>query len=225
MRRYGFLYQGFTLIEMMLVILIIGVMASLAVFTVGGNEHRELRNEAGRLHMLLVMASDEAIFQGVDLGFQFEKVRPEDGNRKETIQYQIKKFVHEDGNPEWRDYESMKEEGFPEAFGSYQLPAYIKLEIELDDDEERVSLMDMANELKALEQEEALENGDEDYDINIGDDIALGEEKEPSLVLDSSGEVTPFKIFLTLDLSDKESPTYVIESDGISAISMENKGD
>lgn len=64
--------SGFTLIEVMVVIVIIGVMASMIVVSVTlGDPQRELRNEAERLRTVLALAAEEAVIQQVELGAEF----------------------------------------------------------------------------------------------------------------------------------------------------------
>lgn len=64
--------SGFTLIEVMVVIVIIGVMASMIVVSVTlGDPQRELRTEADRLRTVLALAAEEAVIQQVELGAEF----------------------------------------------------------------------------------------------------------------------------------------------------------
>lgn len=52
--------QGFTLLELLVVITLIGIMAGAAMLSVGGQQARELKNEAQRLLLLLNQARDES---------------------------------------------------------------------------------------------------------------------------------------------------------------------
>jgi general secretion pathway protein H len=61
--------RGFTLIEVMVVVLIIGIMYGVAVFTLGDREQEEIRTAAQRLHATLRLAADEAIIRGRPVGF------------------------------------------------------------------------------------------------------------------------------------------------------------
>lgn len=67
---------GFTLLELMVVLLIIGVMTSFAVLSIGGRTLSDrLDNEAARLQQLFVLAQDEALFNRTELGFFSDEER------------------------------------------------------------------------------------------------------------------------------------------------------
>jgi len=63
--------QGFTLVEIMAVVFIIGVMVALAAVRVGGLSERELGVEAQRLYQKLRLLAEEAEFSGVEMGLIF----------------------------------------------------------------------------------------------------------------------------------------------------------
>jgi general secretion pathway protein H len=62
--------RGFTLLEILVVTVIIGVMATFAVLSIGSRALEDrLDTEARRLQELITLAADEATLQGTDLGF------------------------------------------------------------------------------------------------------------------------------------------------------------
>ena len=63
---------GFTLLEMLVVVFIIGIMAAMFTLSVGvaGGTDRELRREAERLATLLALALEDASFQSRELGLR-----------------------------------------------------------------------------------------------------------------------------------------------------------
>lgn len=61
---------GFTLVEIMVVVVIIGVIAGFAVLSIGSRALDDrLDTEARRLKELVALAADEAVLQGIELGF------------------------------------------------------------------------------------------------------------------------------------------------------------
>ncbi|MBU9323305.1 GspH/FimT family pseudopilin [Burkholderia gladioli] len=79
--------RGFTLLEMLVVLVIAGILVSAATLTMHRNPRTDLREEAQRVALLLESAGDEAqvrarpiAWQPTDNGFRFD-VRGEDGWR------------------------------------------------------------------------------------------------------------------------------------------------
>lgn len=60
--------RGFTLVEMLVTLVIMALLAGLATLSAGGNAERQARSEMARIRELLSYASDEATFQGEELG-------------------------------------------------------------------------------------------------------------------------------------------------------------
>ncbi|MFP3978513.1 type II secretion system minor pseudopilin GspH [Marinobacter sp. KMM 10035] len=66
--------NGFTLIEILVVLVLVGLLAALAVFTMGGNsQQRELKNEVRELYLLMQTASEQAVLNNLELGLLFEE--------------------------------------------------------------------------------------------------------------------------------------------------------
>ncbi len=63
---------GFTLLELLVVVFIIGIMAAMFTLSVGlaGGTDRELRRESERLDSLLALALEDATFQSHELGLR-----------------------------------------------------------------------------------------------------------------------------------------------------------
>lgn len=64
--------RGFTLVEILVVIVIVGIAASLVVANIGGDDRRELEREAKRLAGALEHAAALAQWQGETLGVSAE---------------------------------------------------------------------------------------------------------------------------------------------------------
>ncbi len=67
--------QGFSLIELLVVLIIIAMFSGMIVLSIGDNFSRELRTEAERFQRLVVAASDEAIYTSSQLGVVIDKNR------------------------------------------------------------------------------------------------------------------------------------------------------
>ncbi|OZG73573.1 type II secretion system protein GspH [Hahella sp. CCB-MM4] len=73
-RNSSFSQRGFTLIEILVVMLIIGMVVSMATLVVGGNkEHRMLENESRKLLAILQLTQEEAVFQNVEIGVRIDE--------------------------------------------------------------------------------------------------------------------------------------------------------
>src|SRR5690554_964872 len=64
---------GFTLIEILVVLIIVGLLAALAVFNMAGSsQQRELENQIRDLYLLMQTASEQAVLNNLELGLLLE---------------------------------------------------------------------------------------------------------------------------------------------------------
>lgn len=114
MRRPGrqrSLERGFTLLELLVVVVIVGIMASMVSLSVGGNESRALKNEAKRLTALLDMAIQESVLNGREMALEVDE-----------NSYQFLVYFEE----EWLPLEGIDE------FRLRELPLGIELQTEVE---------------------------------------------------------------------------------------------
>ena len=104
---------GFTLLELMVVMVLIGIIFSFAMLSMGGDDLAELmERETRRLETLLALASDEAVIRGEELAMHFEQ---------DSFEFMV---LAADG---WR----AADDGL---LRSYQLPAGIELQLDVSGD-------------------------------------------------------------------------------------------
>ncbi|KEF32479.1 General secretion pathway protein H [Marinobacter nitratireducens] len=95
---------GFTLIEILVVLIIVGLLAALAVFSMGGSsQQREMENQVRELYLLMQTASEQAVLNNLEMGLKLT----EDGYRFIAFQ---------DQNREWKGSgeRMFKARSFPE---------------------------------------------------------------------------------------------------------------
>ncbi|MFA5627403.1 MAG: type II secretion system minor pseudopilin GspH [Thiohalomonadaceae bacterium] len=63
--------KGFTLLELLVVLLILGILFSLATLSIGNDQETQIKEDAYRLASLIELVSEEAILQGRQLGLKF----------------------------------------------------------------------------------------------------------------------------------------------------------
>jgi len=96
-------HAGFTLLELLAVILIIGIIISFASLSIGQNTSRIVQDEAERLHGLIRLAGEEAVLQGRELALEFDHDR-----------YRFLVWGKEDWQPVTDD-QMLRERPLPEA--------------------------------------------------------------------------------------------------------------
>lgn len=199
--------KGFTLIEVMVVIVIIAVMAAMIVVSVTlGDPRRELNTQAERLRTILSLAAEEAVIQQIELGAEFNEagyrflkwdlpqeeellesdndssLLDDDTQNAQTNANQ--KIDPETGKPippqaEWQLYEG------DDILRGYDLPEGMRMMVEVD--YEQVDIAAKQTEKSRITTEKKL---------------------VPTLYFLSSGEMSPFRIELFLE-SDARNPIFI----------------
>lgn len=159
--------QGFTLLEVMLVLLLMGLIVSTVTFTaLGKSAEQKLEEQAQRFAVVVNMASDFAVLNQQELGLRIE----------EGSYY----FVYLDEEQKWQRIEQDK------VFEQRELEEDVTLALELDDlpwqEEESLFDQGLFDETLSVSEDE----------VEIGEE----EEKlpPPQVLLLSSGEITPFSL-------------------------------
>jgi general secretion pathway protein H len=177
--------KGFTLIEIMLVLLIMGLVVGSVVYnSVTVDQEELLEKQARRLQVVVGAVSEFAILNQLEMGIRFE---PE---RQEYF------FMVLDEEQQWQPFV-----GSP-LFEPYQLPEPFGLELQLDD-------------LPWISEDSLFEdNTIFDEQLSLDDkDVRIGEDDEPppppQILLFSSGEITPFSMILKYEPSfGNDEPVY-----------------
>lgn len=107
--------RGFTLIELMVVLLIIGLAIGMVNFSLGGNEARKARDQFEQLFQLLRYADEDAALQGDAVGLHLET------SLRGELVLNWKRFRI--GG--WVDAQS--------PFEAITVPPYMQLELRIDD--------------------------------------------------------------------------------------------
>ncbi|MCW8093272.1 type II secretion system minor pseudopilin GspH [Alteromonas sp. ASW11-130] len=179
--------RGFTLLEVLLVLLLIGLASGYVVFNVfGTSEADRLKQEAARLQVLIDMASDYAVLNQQELGLRIEE--------KDNF-YQFMLLDEED---RWQPIEE------EEIYHKRELPQPFTFDLNLDDlpwqDDDRLFDRELFDE--------ELSVSDEGVEIGNEENKPL---PPPQVLIMSSGDVTPFT--LTFNYEPElgiDSPSYFV---------------
>ncbi|MCG8669698.1 MAG: prepilin-type N-terminal cleavage/methylation domain-containing protein [Pseudomonadales bacterium] len=230
--RYS--HKGFTLIELMIVITIIGIMAGLiglSVFT--GDPSKEAQKEAKRFIAVMTMALDESAFNQQDLGIYLEEEgysflvwgeaagggtedEESDSEEEEADEPEVADSSQSKTNnsaakpkPTWQYLT-----GEP-SLAQYELPEEIRLEIEIED-----------SELLGEEGESDTELTRTNLNLDeIGPKVEEAESLEPPHVyILSSGELAP-SFRLGFYHVDKPDTVFYITGDEMGRVDFEREED
>jgi general secretion pathway protein H len=164
--------RGFTLLEVMIVLLIVGILVSSVVYnSFSVNQEELLKKQAQRLQVVVETVSEFAILNQLEMGMRIEP------DRGEYF------FMVLDEEQQWQPFAATT------VFEPYQLPENFGLELQLDD-------------LPWISEDSLFEdNTIFDEKLSLDDkDVRIGEDDEPppppQVLLFSSGEITPFSMIL-----------------------------
>ncbi len=185
MQPLPFRQRGFTLLEVMLVLVLMGLAVSYVVYNAVGSSYAEdLEKQTKRFQVVVDMASDFAVLNQQELGLRVDE-------KKNLYLFML---LGEDDK--WLPLEEDK------LFASHQLPDQFKVELELED-------------LPWIEEDSLFDQGIFDEQLSFDEDRPdIGEEEEkrlppPQILLLSSGEITPFSLsFIYEPEFSTEDPVY-----------------
>jgi len=178
-------YAGFTLLEVMLVLLIMGLATGAVVLSYSGENGQDLlKKQTQRLQVVFNMASDYAVLNQRQLGLRVED--------KNNSYY----FMYLDEEQEWQKLD------IDTTFAEHQLPDLFSLELSLTG-------------LPWETEDNFFSSGVFDEELSVSNDgVDIGNEEEikldpPQIFIFSSGEITPFSITLAYEPAfSNELPTY-----------------
>ena len=158
--------NGFTLLEILVVMILLGIILSVAVLSTGGSKERELEEEVQRMVRLMQLAKEEAVLNRLELAIKFSP------NAYEFLRQQ---------QDDWLPYTD--ERLFkPRTLG-------------------------------------------EEYELRLlqdGISVSLQEKDAGRIMLLSSGEMTPFELYIGLYNSDQR---FHLIGNALGEITVEHPGD
>jgi general secretion pathway protein H len=191
-------HQGFTLLEVLVMMIIIGITISFITLSIGGGtQARELRAEAERLQGVVQLAREEAILLGRPLG-----LRVVENYDADVARHAYEFAVYERG--EWQALDKHS------VLLQHILPESIELDLALDGLNTRF----LSDSKSKKDDKKAKEKG--------------GEEKqrfakfEPDIFFLQSGEFAPaFSISVLLHGSDER---FILEGNPLGQLKVEHEG-
>ncbi|HID49814.1 MAG TPA: type II secretion system protein GspH [Chromatiales bacterium] len=159
-------HSGFTLLEILVVLVLLGIVLSVAVLSAGGDAGRQLEQEVRRMAELIRLAQEEAVLNGNELAIRFYP----DGYAFERLE-----------DKDWLPLQGSN------LFKRRQFDSGVKLEVRQD-----------------------------------GVAVDLQEKDTGRILLQSSGEMTPFELFLGWY---DEDPLFRLSGNAIGKLTVENARD
>lgn len=164
-------HRGFTLLELLVVMFIVGIVAAMATLSIGvATSEKGMAREAERLADLIALASEEAVLQGREFGITFY-----------ARQYEFSAF--DAATARWAPLTDDSE-----MFAPRELPPDTVLELEID--ERIVKLLEERPSSKKQQtgENDDLANPQAAVDSTRDDDVV------PQVFILSSGDMTPFSV-------------------------------
>jgi general secretion pathway protein H len=195
--------NGFTLIEVMLVIVLVGLMVSVIQFSATGDKAEEtLELSSKRFAGIFNIAAEYGMLNNIELGVMIDK----NG-------YQ---FLGYDGD-KWSDVSEN------ELFSRYKLPEGVELVLELDDlpiEEPQLFDTKVFNELQ-----EANKDPDDELTEDVDSKNNIEEKKLiPQIYMLSGGEITPFSLRFQFLKNDYTEPKLYFKVTGLYTTPLTVKG-
>ncbi|WP_263078633.1 type II secretion system minor pseudopilin GspH [Endozoicomonas sp. Mp262] len=123
--------NGFTLVELLIVLLIIGVLLGITLLTSISGTHKKVKEQATRLQTLFSQARDKALLENVEYGFSIDS----------SGGYQW--WVLPVESKEW-------EQLVDKPFQPYQMPEGFTVQLETDESENAVRAVSQAEDKPTL---------------------------------------------------------------------------
>lgn len=194
-------FRGFSLVELLVVILIVGLGISFAALTISDNKAYQLRLEAKHLVNNLELVLDESILSNHVWGLDFYQSINSEGQAIYGYRWLSKQE------------DAWQESKLSGGQTHYSLPANIDLTLEIEGALKAINAPEKSSDNK---------QGSPGSDIQSSD-IDSSDIQGPDIWLASSGEITPFRLVL----ADRENQEIqlVIEADQLARINLDGEGD
>lgn len=195
--------RGFTLLEIVLVMLVVGIAFGMAAISIGGGTRPyEIKSAAKSLYASAALASEEAILTNTQFGLRFD-IDPEYPGPDERYLYSWYQF--DPMNMRWTKLEDH------DVLKGGELPEHIRMQIEIEGQPLVIGSRDKQVSKLALEQKQEEEGkGDPEY---------------PDIYFMSSGELSAFTVRMSdMDLQEYEGE-YRVEGEMVGRVKYILPGD